>query len=185
MTGQELKNIIEKTALGKGKIAEAMGITSQALVQKYKTVDLRQETISKLDIAIQKLTDKKKRLSDYIGNNTQVSETVQSDSKPQEVSNSQVDAFGFAAQQLGVMTSTMLQALSEMNKRESELDERLRRMAEKEIHLDSLISKLELLLKANPPGLEGFIGNMQFPTYADSAAEDVQHTDSENKNSKA
>lgn len=66
MKGKELKKVIESTGLMKGSIASAMGISLQALNQFYRTVDLRQETINKIDDAIRVLTNGEKSLYDFM-----------------------------------------------------------------------------------------------------------------------
>lgn len=66
MNGNEFKTIIERTHLGKVKLAKAMGISFQSFSQYYRTTDLRKETIDKLDFAIRKLTNDEHKLLDYL-----------------------------------------------------------------------------------------------------------------------
>lgn len=66
MNGKYLKKVIENSGLPKGRLAAMMGVSYQAFAQYYRTTDLRQETLDKLDNAIRALTNDMKSLADFM-----------------------------------------------------------------------------------------------------------------------
>lgn len=57
MTGKELKEVIKGLNLKQKEIALAIGVSEQAFTSYFRTTDVRQETLDKIDKAIRQLTD--------------------------------------------------------------------------------------------------------------------------------
>ncbi len=57
MTGLELKNIVKGYAIKQRDLARIIGVSEQALTSYFRTTDVRQETLDKIDAAIRQLTN--------------------------------------------------------------------------------------------------------------------------------
>lgn len=71
MTGKELKEVIKGINLKQKEIALAIGVSEQAFTSYFRTTDVRQETLDKIDAAIRHLTGGKHKLIEQKTNETE------------------------------------------------------------------------------------------------------------------